>query len=75
MKFMDRLLAGEFKDQNLEHLFEDEVEIWSKLMPALIDTSKRQFLHDWLGMTREEYFAYVEQRKTLNQIAEERNGK
>lgn len=58
--FVDRVLAGEVITP--DDAIEDEIARWSKMMPSPAP------LHDWLGMSRDEYRLWVERPEALREI-------
>lgn len=61
--FMDRALRGEFTD--ISEAILDEIDLWH-------GDEARQPLHEWLGLSTEEYKRWAEDPSTLTKILQER---
>jgi hypothetical protein len=65
MNFIERCLAGNVKDPDAE--IHDEIDIWHDTDLGFSDIDFPP-LHEFLGMSREEYRFWVEQKLTVSDI-------
>ena len=61
---MQQLAAGQVKEDDID----DDIDDWHKL-----ELLNPMSLHSYLGMTREEYVAWLECRLTPREILDKRN--
>ena len=66
--FMQVAIAGSLSEDDLEVSFNDQVDAWHNSDPSMSETP----LHEYLGMTWREYADYVERKRKIGAIVNDR---
>ena len=67
--FMEDVLSGKAQPSEID----DAIDGWHNSMGHYF--TQAISMHDWLGLTLDEYAAYVENRKTFEEFVEDRRNK